>query len=127
MLNFPWPICEWLKKEGILAVPRKDPKESISFKHNKDGLKIYINIYNTNNLANQGSNAGVKQEASEGSQNLTGKDGDNASQGGQIADKSGQNANQFGQVAKHGGKNKIKDAVSEPGSSEESEEDAPDV
>ncbi|PKG23976.1 hypothetical protein [Niallia nealsonii] len=96
----------------------KYPKESISFKHDKEGLKIYVNIYNTNNLANQGSNAGVKQKASEGSQNLTGKDGENASQGGQIADKGSQNANQFGQVAKNGGKNKIKDAKNKPGSSE---------
>ncbi|MGM0852795.1 MAG: hypothetical protein ACQEWI_09330 [Bacillota bacterium] len=60
-------------------------------------------------------NAGVEQTASEGSQNLTGKDGENASQGGQIADKGGQNANQFGQVVKDGGENTIEDADNEPG------------
>jgi hypothetical protein len=87
----------------------------VSFKHDKDGIKIFINIYNTNNLANEGGNAGVEQTASEGSQNLTGKDGENASQGGQIADKGGQNANQFGQVVRDGGENTIEDADNEPG------------
>lgn len=53
----------------------KEPKEGISFEHDKDGIKITINIYNTNNLANEGGNAGVKQTASEGSQNLQEKMG----------------------------------------------------
>jgi hypothetical protein len=94
---------------------KKESKEDISFKHDKDGLKIYINIYNTNNLANEGGNARVKQKASEGGQNLTGKGGENAGQGGQIAEKGGQNANQFGQIAKKGGENEIIDAINEPG------------
>ncbi|WP_078410070.1 hypothetical protein [Priestia abyssalis] len=94
------------------------PKEEISFKHEKDGLHIHINIYNNNNLANEGGNAGTKQHASEGGQNLTGKNGEIAGQGGQIAEEGGQNANQFGQVANKGGENKIKDAENEPGASE---------
>lgn len=102
--------------ECNLGKHKDDHKNSdVSFKHDKDGIKIYINIYNTNNLANEGGNAGVEQTASEGSQNLTGKDGDNASQGGQNADKGGQNANQFGQVVKDGGENTIDDADNEPG------------
>jgi hypothetical protein len=64
----------------------------ISFKHDKDGLSIEINIYNYNNLANQGGKAGNKQEAETGGQ-ITGQGGQNANQGGQIAEDGGQNAN----------------------------------
>lgn len=86
---------------------KKDLNNNISFEHEKEGLKIIINIYNTNNLANEGGNAGVRQTAYEGGQNVTGKGGENASQGGQIAGKGGQNANQFGQVSKSEGENEI--------------------
>lgn len=97
---------------------QKEPKEGISFKHEKDGLHIHITIYNNNNLANQGGNAGTKQHASEGGQNLTGKEGEIAGQGGQIAEKGSQNANQFGQIATERGENKIKNADNEPGATE---------
>lgn len=69
----------------------------VVFKHDKDGLSIYITIYNTNNNANEGSEAGLKQ-AKEGGQ-ISGKGGQNANQGGQIAEKCGQNANQDGEVS----------------------------
>jgi hypothetical protein len=112
-------------KEGKYEIDddKRESKEGISFKHDKDGIKIYINIYNTNNLANEGGNAGVKQKASEGGQNLTGESGENAGQGGQIAEKGGQNANQFGQIAKNGGENEIIDAINEPGASGQASED----
>ena len=97
---------------------QNESKEGISFKHEKDGLHIHITIYNNNNLANEGGNAGTKQHASEGGQNLTGKNGEIAGQGGQIAEDGGQNANQFGQIATEGGENKIKDAANEPGATE---------
>lgn len=50
-------------------------------------------------------------------ENTVGENGENAGQGGQIAEKGGQNANQFGQIATKGGKEKIKDSENEPGSS----------
>lgn len=96
-----------------------EPQAGVSFEHDKEGIKIIINIYNTNNLANDGGNAGVKQDVSQGGQNTVGENGENAGQGGQIAEKGGQNANQFGQIATKGGKNKMRDAKNEPGSSSE--------
>jgi hypothetical protein len=63
-------------------------------KKNKKPKKICFNINIHNNLANQGGNAGVKE---------------NAETGGQISGNAGQNANQEGQVASKGGKNKLKE------------------
>lgn len=76
----------------------KRPDSGFVFKHDKEGLSIYITIYNTNNNANEDSEAGLKQRASEGGQ-ISGKAGQNANQGGQIAGKCGQNANQEGEVS----------------------------
>jgi hypothetical protein len=84
---------------------QEELKEAISVKHDKDGLTIYINIYNNNNLANQGGKAGNKQAAETGGQ-INGE-GPNANQGGQIAKEGGQNANQEGQIAKNGGENDL--------------------
>jgi hypothetical protein len=75
----------------------KQAEEGIIFKHEKDGLSIFITIYNTNNNANEGSEAGLKQKAETGGQ-ISGPKGRNANQGGQIAGKCGQNANQDGEV-----------------------------
>ncbi len=61
-----------------------DEEKSIVFKHDKDGLAIHITIYNTNNNANEGSEAGLKQKAENG---------------GQIAGKCGKNANQDSKVS----------------------------
>lgn len=72
-------------------------EDGIVIRHGKDGLYIYINIYNTNNNANEDSEAGLKQKAETGGQ-ITGECGSNANQGGQIAGKCGQNANQDSQV-----------------------------
>jgi hypothetical protein len=85
-----------------LKPPKDDKKDdkkedNVVFKHDKDGLSIYITIYNTNNNANEGSEAGLNQRASEGGQ-ISGKEGQNANLGGQIAEKCGQNANQDGEV-----------------------------
>ncbi|GFZ31678.1 hypothetical protein CSC2_22040 [Clostridium zeae] len=80
---------------------KKIPEEGVTIKHDKDGISIYINIYNVNNLANQGGNAGVKQAAETGGQ-ISGKSGQNANQGGQIAEECGQNANQDGEVESEG-------------------------
>jgi hypothetical protein len=102
------------RKENILMAKhhkenyhddQEELKEGISFKHDKDGLTIYITIYNNNNLANQGGKAGTKQAAETGGQ-INGQ-GQNANQGGQIAKKGGQNANQEGQIAKNGGENDL--------------------
>ncbi|HWP79914.1 MAG TPA: hypothetical protein VN446_04670 [Candidatus Acidoferrum sp.] len=71
----------------------KRTEEGIVFKHDKEGLSIYITIYNTNNNANEESEAGLKQEAETGGQ-ITSEGGQSANQGGQIAEKCGQNANQ---------------------------------
>lgn len=71
--------------------------ENVVFKHDKDGLSIHITIYNTNNNANEGSEAGLKQRAETGGQ-ISGKEGKNANQGGQIASKGGKNANQDSEV-----------------------------
>jgi hypothetical protein len=79
---------------------KKEP-EGIHFKHKKHGTSIYLTIYNNNNLANDGGNAGVKQSAETGGQ-IAGKGGENANQGGQIADECGQNANQDGKVKSRG-------------------------
>lgn len=57
-----------------------------------------MHIYNTNNNANEGSESGLDQRASEGGQ-ISGKGGQNANQGGQISGKCGQNANQDGEVS----------------------------
>ncbi|GAB1803820.1 hypothetical protein [Priestia megaterium] len=74
----------------------------------KEHEKICFNITIHNNLANQGGNAGVNENAETGGQ-ISGNAGQNANQGGQIAKKGGQNANQEGQVASKGGKNKLKE------------------
>ena len=79
--------------------PAEHNEESnVVFKHEKDGLSIHITIYNTNNNANEGSEAGLKQKAETGGQ-ISGKGGQIANQGGQIAGKCGQNANQDGEVS----------------------------
>ena len=75
----------------------KDSDKGIVFKHDKDGLAIYITIYNTNNNANEGSEAGLKQHAENGGQ-IAGPKGQNANQGGQIAGTYGKNANQDSEV-----------------------------
>ena len=75
----------------------KQSEERVVFKHGQDGLSIHITIYNTNNNANEGGNAGLKQEAETDGQ-ISGEKGKNANQGGQIAGKCGQNANQDGEV-----------------------------
>lgn len=75
----------------------ENSEDKISFKHDKDGLSIHITIYNTNNNANQRSEAGQIQKAETGGQ-ISGKKGQNANQGGQIAEESGQNANQDSEV-----------------------------
>lgn len=72
-------------------------EEGVVFKHSKDGLSIYVTIYNTNNNANQESQAGLKQKSETGGQ-ISGHRGQNADQGGQIAENCGQNANQDGSV-----------------------------
>ncbi|MCU7741478.1 hypothetical protein [Priestia megaterium] len=72
-----------------------------SHKKNKEHEKICFNINIHNNLANQGGNAGVRENAETGGQ-ISGNAGQNANQG-------GQNANQEGQVASEGGKNKLKE------------------
>ena len=77
-------------------------------KKNKEHEKICFNINIHNNLANQGGNAGVRENAETGGQ-ISGNAGQNANQGGQIAKKGGQNANQEGQVASEGGKKKLKE------------------
>ncbi|MFB5661147.1 hypothetical protein [Alteribacillus sp. HJP-4] len=79
---------------------RKKTRKNLTYKHDLDGFRISINIYNTNNNANQGSSAGVKQKATQGGQNSSGKKGKNANQGGQITGKKGQNANQDGITVK---------------------------
>ncbi|MDF2804365.1 MAG: hypothetical protein K0S61_4270 [Anaerocolumna sp.] len=84
-------------------------ENGVVFKHDKDGLSIYITIYNTNNNANEGSEAGLNQRASEGGQ-ISGKEGQNANQGGQIAEKCGQNANQDGEVASENCGSRLVDA-----------------
>ncbi len=76
-------------------------ENGVVFKHDKDGLSIHITIYNTNNNANEGSEAGLKQKAETGGQ-ISGKGGKNANQGGQISGKCGQNANQDGEVSAKG-------------------------
>lgn len=85
---------------------KKKPDKSVCIKRDEDGLSICINIYNTNNLANQGGNAGFKQKAENGGQN-SGSDGQSANQGGQIAEKCGQNANQDGEVESQGCGSKV--------------------
>jgi hypothetical protein len=75
-----------------LVILRKKMKAIYDGKKNK--LKIYIIIYNTNNLANEGGNAGLRLKAQTGGQIAAGERGKNANQGGQIAGKCGQNANQ---------------------------------
>ncbi len=70
----------------------------VVFKHEKDGLSIYITIYNTNNNANEDSQAGLQQAAETGGQ-ISGHKGQNADEGGQIAGNCGQNANQDSEVA----------------------------
>ena len=75
----------------------KESEKGIVLKHEKDGLSIYITIYNTNNNANEDSEAGLEQKAETGGQ-ISGERGQNANQGGQIAEKCGQNANQDGEV-----------------------------
>ncbi len=84
-------------KQGEIIAEECQDNAGVVYKHEKDGLSIYITIYNTNNNANEGSEAGLKQRASEGGQ-ITGKGGKNANQGGQIAGNCGQNANQDGEV-----------------------------
>ena len=79
----------------------KQSESKTVFKHDKDGLSIYITIYNTNNNANEDSEAGLKQKAETGGQ-ISGQRGRNANQGGQIAGNCGQNANQDGEVASEG-------------------------
>ncbi|SHO45490.1 hypothetical protein [Anaerocolumna xylanovorans] len=91
-------MCEENRPSEINNNTEECPDNGIVFKHDKDGLSIYITIYNTNNNANEGSEAGLKQRASEGGQ-ISGKAGQNANQGGQIAGKCGQNANQDGEVS----------------------------
>lgn len=91
----PYPEYEDEEKEKKDA--EKQPEDGFVFKHDKNGLSIYITIYNTNNNANEGSEAGLKQKAETGGQ-ISGKAGQNANQGGQIAEKCGQNANQDGEV-----------------------------
>lgn len=81
--------------------PKEDEKNAVVFKHDKDGLSIHITIYNTNNNANEGSEAGLKQKAENGGQ-ISGKAGKNANQGGQIAAKCGHNANQDSAVSAEG-------------------------
>lgn len=76
----------------------EESKEDVVFKHDKDGLSIYITIYNTNNNANEDGQAGLKQEAETGGQ-ISGGGGQNANQGGQISGKCGQNANQDSDVS----------------------------
>lgn len=76
-------------------------EDGVCVKHDKSGVSVYVNIYNTNNLANEGGNAGLKQDAENGGQ-ISGAAGENANQGGQIAAKCGQNANQEGQVESQG-------------------------
>lgn len=72
-------------------------EKKVVFEHSKDGLTIYITIYNNNNNANEDSEAGLKQKAESGGQ-ISGLKGRNANQGGQIAGNCGQNANQDGEV-----------------------------
>lgn len=89
------------EKKKVSAKKNKtvsEEKKCVKFQHDKNGLKIYITIINTNNLANEGGNAGLKQKAKTGGQISAGKSGKNANQGGQIAGKCGQNANQDGRV-----------------------------
>jgi hypothetical protein len=76
----------------------EESETGIVFKHEKEGLSIYITIYNTNNNANEGGEAGLKQKTESGGQ-ISGPKGKNANQGGQIAGRCGQNANQDGEVA----------------------------
>lgn len=83
-------------------LPTSDPADNesesgVAFKHEKDGLSVYITIYNTNNNANEDSQAGLKQKTETGGQ-ISGPKGQNANQGGQISGKCGQNANQDGEV-----------------------------
>ena len=86
---------------GVLEEAEGTEKNGVVFKHDKDGLSIHITIYNTNNNANEGSEAGLKQKAETGGQ-ISGKGGKNANQGGQISGKCGQNANQDGEVSAKG-------------------------
>ncbi len=88
-----WPENE----EEQPDIEDKKPENGIEIKHDKGGLAIYITIYNTNNNANEDSEAGLRQIARESGQ-ISGERGQNASQGGQIAGKCGQNANQDGEV-----------------------------
>jgi hypothetical protein len=81
----------------LITNEEEQEEKKVVFEHSKDGLSIYITIYNTNNNANEDSEAGLKQEAETGGQ-ISGLKGRNANQGGQIAGNCGQNANQDGEV-----------------------------
>ncbi|MEL7654605.1 MAG: hypothetical protein AAGU75_01710 [Bacillota bacterium] len=81
-----------------VADDENQTEDGVVYKHSKDGLSIYITIYNTNNNANEDSEAGLKQKAETGGQ-ISGHKGENANQGGQIAGNCGQNANQDGEVS----------------------------
>ena len=89
------------ENSGVLEEAAGTKENGVVFKHDKDGLSIHITIYNTNNNANEGSEAGLKQKAETGGQ-ISGKGGKNANQGGQISGKCGQNANQDGEVSAKG-------------------------
>lgn len=91
-------MCEDYENGDLTGSTDETPYNSVYYRHEKEGLSIYITIYNTNNNANEGSEAGLKQIAKEGGQ-IAGKGGRNANQGGQIAGDCGQNANQDGEVS----------------------------
>lgn len=48
-------MYEEYKPEGYDNNTEKCPDSGIVFKHDKEGLSIYITIYSTNNNANEGS------------------------------------------------------------------------
>ncbi len=90
-------MYEYIKPCNSKHNTDKKPEESVVVKYDKCVPAVYITIYNTNNNANEDSEAGLKQKAQEGGQ-ISGERGQNANQGGQIAEECGQNANQDSEV-----------------------------
>lgn len=86
---------------------KKEVQEGIAFKHEKDGLSIYVTIYNTNNLANQGGHAGCFEQRAEGGGQINKNVGTNANQGGQNAINGSKSANIESQFANGNGRSGI--------------------